>query len=1098
MAQISSGPVGILPGQSMFETDSTRKGILEARESFVRMINVIFERTAVAVERPEAISSLDVETPVPEFMLWRQPTGQRHIQTIPPASEYDEQVYCIEERDSLLLDPQFRASLLTADRKVLVNGLHNDVPQWSVWKASAPENGVEENSDPETIFTLARTYDFPRAGEEPLTKAQRNLLLQTDDGEFTTGSRVLVQGDASTGGFWTIWEYAPSDASADEYGFVLRQTQTYRTRDFWDYVDWYAEGYNVANPPVVRYPTAAARNAAENPLPNTKFVRLDDDGSGRWVWTVFSGGAWNIVAREKGTIRLSEKLFDPKRELLFEPLSPVPTAERLRRVFNREGSWELRILIDALRDHGAFTDLEMNEVFFSMLHFVHSQQDQVSWAFKTSFLNIGGYNESLRAVPVQPVDNTQNLLDYIEEVKPYRVKTREFVRTVAPDTDVVNALVTDFDLPPYYDETTGKYRILSIGNSNDLDIIKTKRPWKDWYDNYQKSVREPEYYEASTFNPVRQMNIKMEFDRVDHMPVIAEEFFVYTSGDPLHFDTLESVDNRLVEVFINRERVKSKYVAAAGHRVFISITPEDKAEVRVVIRQGLSFLLAADRIQRFYNPVAAEKNLRAMMGLEPKIGLLDGGQLDGDGGDYQVQIGAGYEKINSGPYFGLADPFHSGDRPEELVVLGSSESIVVKVRDEATQEHFIMASAAPSMDLMSPKETGDFDARPLNSLPHDIGVVGGSNPATLILVNSVDIEEIKDAASSVIDPSMLIIRKIKNGPQWSPTTDYKDGDVVRNGDNLYRARREVRGGQVTTLTHWSPYGKPTSLISVGEQSAVPGLLQALASMSATVSKQIEDTPIFVQRSEAWEFVRDHEAVAKLVNDLTFGATEIVVDVISEITPPTYQKVAKSKKKSKDKDGLMNDSGTKKVIEAPGVIWINGERIEFFEYEASEDEAPDGMTRMIIKEFRRGTNGTQIGTEVRSVSNIDENGESKPFDRGDGSTTTFVLTRKGGFSDISNLEVVLHTALKEADGSVRVMDHYSGFDVFIPQVRDIDYTAKVINGTIEVTFKKAPEKDVEVIIGKTTSHIHKADSLISDGRKKFDIRPDHAVGGMVYY
>ena len=1783
MAQISSGPVGILPGQNMFETDSTRKGILEARESFVRMVNVIFERTAIAVERPDAVAALDASTPVPEFMIWRQQTGERHVETIPAASEYDVQVYSIEERDSLLMLPDFRDSLQTAERRVLVNGLNNDVPQWSVWRATAPLEGVTADTDPEDVFALARTYDYPSEGGEPLTKAQRNLLLLSDDGQFSVGSRVLVAGDATTGGFWTIWEYAPSNAEADEAGFVLRRTQTYQTRDFWDYIDWYAEGYNVANPPVVRYPTAAARNAAENPVPNTKFVRLDDDGNGRWVWTVFADGAWNIVAREKGTIQLSNKLYDASRELLFEPTATAPNAERLRRVFNREGSWELRILIDALRDHAAFTDLEINEVFFSMLHFVHSQQDQVSWAFKTSFLNIGGYNESLRPVPVQPVDNTQNLLDYIEEVKPYRVKTRDFTRVVTPDIDVANLQVTDFDLPPYYEETTGKYRILSIGNPVDLEIIKTQRPWKDWYDNYQKTLLEPEYYEATQFNPVRHMNIKMTFDRVDHMPLIAEEFFKYKAGDELHFDTYESVNNRLVEVYINREKVKAKFVAAAGNRVFLSTTPPADADVRIVIREGLSFLLAADRAQRFYNPVAAEKNIRVLLGLEPKIGVLDGGGFGDSDADYQVQIGAGYEEYNTGEapmHYGLSDPLHSGDRPEELVVVGASESLTIKVKvedgntlsgpemtvlyidvptnnaddeivvpwgpmapqsaaavivwrdgmraipgddytvdmnagtirinavanlepsrvlvekikvrifgasaatvnvqvfpaganltlatatnpngststtfvdafdpdtqsefplygarrllpetdytvsgsnltitkaidmtkkvivttfsqsdlmglttavydaneqgnypivngrgeaylwstldgldrerndlqgepDQVTEpefnfemkgvEHavvgsnsypvgvstdgrraiffnpngrcdvmnaqtgalitqytvskfvgdfeathpnhglyrygrqsmddlpgtnfvivnlcyydlnfvtafllyeivddglvfygsrvvptpiasdimavgfdadgniclslsldsinferpaliqlpkinrngdlwqtnywngtqhvrdpdvtirvaasdetyfmsnfytrgrtggrhgggfivptptgprwyfyvssgrvsynqvtsngrwafayeegqtrpngfmgymdfneatpvarvldpavfdqngppfhddrvqrdgtpqgpwpsdqtnggppyssytdqmqasplvdgqydskfvvsfhkdyngsvnapegmaikavlfyfdpstgefeyfkevegdtvdtveqygfstfnrynyrkvgptifwardtgdvfelfgdydnnlitaahfgefkpetivipnddkvifsnfnptagvsndsFIMSTARPGNDLLAPKETGDYDARPLNDISHDVGVVGGSNPATLISVNSVSRDAIRAAAASAINPDLLIIRKVKDG---RPLSEYqaeargvRAGDVVIQGNALYKARVNGASTPLSNLTQWSPHGSPTSLVSISDQSLIPAVMTALAPFSPVITKQIPETPIMVQRSDAWEFIRYEAAKGTLVDDLTVDASEIVIAVSGPMpfTPPTYQKVAKSKKKSKDKDALTDGTGVKKVVEAPGVIWINGERIEFFDYS-------EGEGTVTLRELRRGTHGTQISMETRIINRASSQNAETPdavHPRGDGTNKVFMLN--GSFIDTNNLDVVLHGALKEADGTVRVMDFYAGYDVFLPQRRDLDYTARREANGIRVTFKKAPENNVEVIIAKTSAQVHRAGSGVSDGRSKFDIRPDQAVGGMVFY
>ena len=1762
----------------MFETDSTRKGILEARESFIRMVNVVFERTAIAVERPDSVAALDAETPVPDFLIWRQLPGERHVNTIPPASEYDEQVYTIEERDSLLMDPAFVASLATANRRVLVNGLSNDTPQWSVWLAIAPVGGVQPDTDPETVFTLARNYDFPAAGEEPLTRAQRNLLTQSlnEEGGLPPGSRVLMQGDAQTGGFWTIWEYSPNSASADDAGFVLRRCQTYRTADFWDHIDWYAEGYSVSNPPVVRYPNAAARNAVENPVPNTKFVRLDDDGNGRWVWTVFADGAWNIVAREKGTIRLSEKLYDPSREILFEPTAPAPSPEKLRRVFNREGSWELRILVDALRDHGAFTDLEINEVFFSMLHFVHSQQDQVSWAFKTSFLNIGGYNESLRPVPVQPVDNTQNLLDYIEEVKPYRVKTRDFTRVVTPDIDVANIHVTDFDLPPYYDETTGKYRILSIGNAVDLEIIKKQSPWKDWYENYQKTLREPEYYEATTFNPVRQLNIRMNFDRVDHMPMIAEEFFKYRTGNETHFDTHESVDNRLIEVFINHEKVASKYVAGAGNRVFLSVTPPDEADIRIVIRQGLSFLLAADRVQRFYNPVAAEKNIRALLGLEPKIGVLDGGDFTERDADYQVQIGSGYEKMNSDPFYGLSDPLHSGDRPEELVVVGASESLTIRViveddqalsgpemsvsyfdvpqtmtddevvipvgpitpqsadavivwrdgmravpgddysvdmnagtirinvvanleptrtlvekvkvrvfgpststvnvqvfpagttnfvlanptsngttamtfvdafdpatksdfplygarrltpdldytvsgssliitkpidaakkvivttflgtellglsapvydantsnsypvsnvRGEAylwstldgldrerndlqgdpdqviepefnfemkgvkhavvgsnsypvsistdgsraifyntngrcdimnaktgallrqyprakfnadfksthpnhglyqagwysmddlpgtnyvvvslfyydlgyltavmiyeivgdelvfygsrfvptpicteimaagfdsdggicltllttyeqpvlvklpkldpvngdlwqanywngkqstkdadttvhvatneqycmtgfwtygrtggrdgggfivptptgprwyfyvssgriaynistdngrwdfaynegltkprgfmaymdfneptpvarvldssafdmngppfhddklqrdgtpdapwtgvnggqprssytdqmqasplvdgvynskfvvsfhkeyngavnapqgmaikavlfyfdpntglfeyfkevegdtvdtvkqygfpsydrydyrkvgptvfwardtgdvfelfgdydnnlitaaqigdfkpetvvipneqkvvfanfnpaagiSSESFVMSTARPGNDLMAPKETGDYDARPLNDISHDIGVVGGSNPGALILVNSVDMGAIRTALTPVIDPDLVIIRKVKDGrplAEYLANSERKvlAGDVVIDNGNLFKARTDGVIGPVSNLINWSPYGVPTSIISVSEVYLLPAIMAALAPFSPTIKKEIADTPVFVQRSDAWEFTRFEAAKGKLQADLPVDASEIVIEVNGEMpfTPPTYQKVAKSKKKSKDKDALESGEGVKKIIEAPGVVWINGERIEFFEYSKGEGT-------VTLSELRRGTHGTQISMETRAInraSSMNPENPDQAYPRGDGVQKSFMLI--GSFTDTNHLDVVLHGALKEPDGSVRVMDFYSGYDVFLPQRKDVDYTAKRESNGIRVTFMVAPEKNVEVIIGKTSDNIHKAGSEVRDGRSKFDIRPDQSIGGMVFY
>ena len=95
-------------------------------------------------------------------------------------------------------------------------------------------------------------------------------------------------------------------------------------------------------------------------------------------------------------------------------------------------------------------------------------------------------------------------------------------------------------------------------------------------------------------------------------------------------------------------------------------------------------------------------------------------------------------------------------------------------------------------------------------------------------------------------------------------------------------------------------------------------------------------------------------------------------------------------------------------------------------------------------------------------------------------------------------MVLHSALKDAEGNVIVYDYYSGYDLFLPQSRDRDYTVKRDSTGIRVSFTKAPENNAEVIIAKTGKLVHPAGSGVTEGRNKFDIRPDQSVGGMVYY
>jgi hypothetical protein len=543
---LNGGPVGILPDQNMFDVSSGQQGVLDARESFVGIVNDIFSRQAFTIENPNGVDALVYETPITQAAAWIQPAGTNHIEPVPPSTTWNYHVYSIEERNSLLANSAFIDAIRVETQRVLVDCLVDTTPQWTVWDASAPAAGEtaptddDIASDPSSVFTLAKQYDV--AVE---SFADRNLLPQGLT-PISTGDRVLVAGSPESSGFWSIWKYDPLSLSADEDGFTLDQQQTARTVDFWSYTDWYAEGYSAAEPPVVRYATPADRDRAENPNPKTTFVRIDNSGDGTWIWTAYADGTWTVVARQNGTIKLSEKFYDPDLKLLENP-----TAD-LALIPYRDGSWEFRAIYDELQSGSVLTNLEINEVFFSMLHFVHAQQDQVPWAFKTSFMTIGGYNEALLPVPVQPIDNTQNLLDYIDEVKPYRVKTRDFTRIVSPPVDVANTTVTDFDFPMYYDPKTAQNRYLSLDNADDLAIIANTAPWKYWYENYEKTGTDPTV--PSTFNPVRRMNIKMMFDRIDHMPVMDDQDFFYRKSTITDLELSSNAIGNFIEVYIDGEQ----------------------------------------------------------------------------------------------------------------------------------------------------------------------------------------------------------------------------------------------------------------------------------------------------------------------------------------------------------------------------------------------------------------------------------------------------------------------------------------------------------------------------------------------------------------
>ena len=972
------GPVGILPYQNMFVTDSTRSGQFAARNSFVRFLNYIFAQNPISTDRAEAVASLSVESPITPYLSWRRTTGTTHIEVVPPSTEWDYQVYTPFERDRLLLNPTLIAAIMNGQSfRVLVNGLGNeDQPQWSVWTAAltnAPSGTTEDQIllNPSLVYGLTKAYDFTVA-----SFVDRNFLPQAEN-PIQIGQRVLVTGDSTTGGFWTVWKYAGVGAdNADAQGFVLTRYQTYRTADFWNYVDYYASGYSASAPPIVTYATSAARDLAENP-PKSSLVKILNDGTGVWIWTAYVNGSWTMVARQNGTIEFSPNFYlSPSAPTIG--LQPISMSD-LAKIQSRDGSWELRVMFDILQDANLLEAVEVNQMFFSMLHFVHAQQDQVAWAFKTSFMNIGGYNEELTQTPVTPPDNTTNLTKYVQEVAPYRVKIRTFNEIISPPLDNATVHATDFDFPPYFDSYLGEYRNLSIDNPIDLAIIQNTAPWSDWYSIYTQPEYRAENYLAKIWNGVRHFTIKMNFDRVDFMPVITSQTFTYltTSANP-EFITIDPTNTQIVdlryqivEVFINGILQPASAYDYYNYNVVLSNAATNGDQITVTVRQALTSGLAADRITQFYNPTGKElpeDNLRTLMGLNQKGNLNDGGDLANNSvNDYVVDgnyTGAESDEAinpNSPRHFGLADPLFEEDRPEELVAIGLGES--VNFFDYINGALTVISQSRPGSDLLAPDQIGDFDAGPFESISYDRG-----------------------------------------------------------------------------------YAQAMSFI---------------ANSNSSVGQ-------YVIRRDSWQTSTSNVG-GTLATDLYANANAIMISISGGVMPFTMPVVE-----------LVNDDdgSSHQVTTAPGVVWINGERIEFFEFELADSV-------VTLNQIRRSTHGTRAGVEQRLLAQY----------AGDGTTTEFMLA---GETTPTNVYVAVNQPLRGYNGGIVTTPDYNGSaNVNVQKQINTDFNIAANANGVVVTFLQPPALNTTVILASTDSIKQPAGSAVYDGGWSFyspiDPTPDIGNG-----
>jgi hypothetical protein len=444
-------------GQSWFSSSTN------ARKSLVEFLNDLFATILLSDDRPYALPVLQVTESSNQYLQWSQTTGSAYIAPVPSTALWTGQYATLQDYRNAI-------AAGTASDQALVYNFGIDSPFWSVMSS-------DSNGD----LNIATLWD-----QEVASLTELNALTNVAE-----GTTVLVTANAATANMWTVWKYTNG-------AFTLLTTQRYNTNDIISVVDWYASGYDATMVPSTVFATQAARDTALGTNPTIQYVLVSDDGQGRWMWQAYSDGAWNVVAKENGTIQFNDNIWSNTGGILNVTGSLPSNFASL--VANRDMAWELNLVLNALRD-SVLLGSEMNDLFFSMVNYVHTEQDFVDWCFKTSFMYIQGFNANLIASPIASVDYTTDLLDYINEVKPYHVQIRNFISKYGIN-DTANVHATDFDKPVYFDPNLQVYRVLDPTNAADVVILQTGI-WADWYNNWQAGN-----------NQVRSIKATLTFDRV--------------------------------------------------------------------------------------------------------------------------------------------------------------------------------------------------------------------------------------------------------------------------------------------------------------------------------------------------------------------------------------------------------------------------------------------------------------------------------------------------------------------------------------------------------------------------------------------------------
>jgi hypothetical protein len=290
--------------------------------------------------------------------------------------------------------------------------------------------------------------------------------------KLVPGDTILIENDDSHFGLWTLHVVKPN------LSLKMIKNQSYRTPDLWTYKNWYKEGFSSDIIPtfVVDY----YKDIEKIPVAAGDIVQVNNTAASGFELYLFSSPTENeLIAVENGTVEINEEVWNkPVVDGGFDTQAFEDT------IFDKDQSTECRNLISGLFED-IFTDelsIHHNDMIFTLVRYILSEQKNVDWIFKTSFISILHNIKKLAQYPNYVKDNHDYYESYINEIKPYKTKIREYKISYAGD-DVSNTAISDFDLPGYYDQELNQFRSPNGELPVKDGMLFTQPEYSDWANN---------------------------------------------------------------------------------------------------------------------------------------------------------------------------------------------------------------------------------------------------------------------------------------------------------------------------------------------------------------------------------------------------------------------------------------------------------------------------------------------------------------------------------------------------------------------------------------------------------------------------------------
>ena len=326
---------------------------------------------------------------------------------------------------------------------------------------------------PTTLYSEA---PIPTSGYDVILDSVTQLSY-LDPSTFGDGYKVLIPQNSDFNNKWTLYNF-----NGNTETFEILAIQAYKTTLYWTPLDWYNSTYDRGSKLDYIVQTFGDIQTLQTTVGD--LIKVLDNGNGQWLIyeVIDDAGSLSLKAAQNATFQIEATAYDSTLGSGFD----VTVFDRTD--FDSQIGTELVKIFESIYKEILIKDLagQFNELFFAMINYLFSEQKSPDWIFKTSFIDVYHNLRKLEQIPNYVKDDQTFYENYINEIKPYRTKLREYL-PIYDNLDIGYGDFTDFDLPGRYVASTGTFASPDISLPSDASILQTK-PYSDWTNNYTLKI----------------------------------------------------------------------------------------------------------------------------------------------------------------------------------------------------------------------------------------------------------------------------------------------------------------------------------------------------------------------------------------------------------------------------------------------------------------------------------------------------------------------------------------------------------------------------------------------------------------------------------